>query len=143
MSIFDKFKKKDGQPDDQPVKKTKSTKKQQAANKPLIEGKAALAEKSIGSVDDLGVFIRPLITEKASFLGQFNQYVFEVSRQANKIEIARAFASKYGIKPLKVRIINNDGKFVRYGRSYGRTKDWKKAVIVLPEGKSIQIHEGV
>jgi len=90
-----------------------------------------------------GVFIRPLITEKAAVLNQFNQYVFEVSGRVNKIEIARAFESRYGVKPLKVRIINHDGKFVRFGRSTGRTKNWKKAIIVLPAGKTIQVHEGV
>jgi len=142
MSIFDKFKKKDDQSPAQPVLKSKSASKKQAT--PLAEAPASAPVEKVGPVgESQGVFIRPLITEKASVLNQFNQYVFEVSGRVNKIEIARAFESRYGVKPLKVRIINHDGKFVRFGRSTGRTKNWKKAIIVLPAGKTIQVHEGV
>ncbi|MDO8669150.1 MAG: 50S ribosomal protein L23 [Candidatus Buchananbacteria bacterium] len=90
-----------------------------------------------------GILIRPLITEKATNLGQSNKYVFEVSNQANKIQVAQAIEAKYGVKPVKVNVLNNLGKIVRHGRNTGKTKDWKKAIVTLPEGKNIKIHEGV
>lgn len=89
-----------------------------------------------------GVLIRPLITEKSAFLGPNRQYVFAVKRSANKIQVAKAIMSRYQIKPESVNIIRNSGKKVRYGRSLGRTKDWKKAIVTLPEGASIEVNEG-
>ncbi|OGY44415.1 MAG: 50S ribosomal protein L23 [Candidatus Buchananbacteria bacterium RIFCSPHIGHO2_02_FULL_40_13] len=84
-----------------------------------------------------------MITEKATNLGQKNQYVFAISNKANKIQIAQAIEARYGVKPIKVNVLNISGKVVRRGRQIGRTKDWRKAVITLPAGKNIQIHEGV
>ncbi len=89
------------------------------------------------------VLIRPLITEKASILGAENKYFFEVARDANKIEVAKAIEEVYGIKPVKVNIVNMRGKKVRFGRILGKRKDWKKAIVTLPEGKTIKIYEGV
>lgn len=89
------------------------------------------------------ILIRPLITEKTSFLGQYNQYVFEITPKANKIEIARAFKNLYGIKPISINIMKIKGKEVRYGRTSGRTKNRKKAVITLKQGEKIEVYEGV
>ena len=89
------------------------------------------------------ILVKPLITEKAANLGVLNKYVFAVGIDANKIEIAKAIEEVYGIKPVSVNIINIEGKNVRYGRKTGRRKDWKKAIVMLPKGKTINIYEGV
>ncbi|MFA6393665.1 MAG: 50S ribosomal protein L23 [Patescibacteria group bacterium] len=89
------------------------------------------------------VLIKPLVTEKASVLSSLNKYNFSVSPDANRIEVAKAIHEVYGIKPVKVNIINNKGKKVRYGKTKGTRKDWKKAVVTLPAGKSINVYEGV
>lgn len=89
------------------------------------------------------IIIKPIISEKASELGQYNQYIFEVDKRANKITIARAFEEIYGIKPVKVRVMNRLGKTVRYGRTFGRRKATKKAIITLQQGDKIEIYEGV
>ena len=89
------------------------------------------------------ILLRPLVTEKVSNLATENKYVFEVSVSANKVEVAKAIEEVYGIKPIKVNIIRVVGKNTRYGRIAGRKKDWKKAVISLPEGKTIKVYEGV
>ena len=89
------------------------------------------------------VLVKPLITEKATNLGAENKYVFEVSTQANKIEIAKAINEVYGIKPVSVNIVKVKGKKIRNGRTLGSRKDWKKAIIKLPEGKTIKVYEGV
>ena len=89
------------------------------------------------------ILIKPLVTEKASTIGLENKYIFTVSQSANKIEIAKAVNEVYGVKPVSINIIRIRGKNVRFGRTRGRRKDWKKAIITLPEGKSIKIYEGV
>ncbi|MCG2691137.1 50S ribosomal protein L23 [Candidatus Parcubacteria bacterium] len=72
-----------------------------------------------------------------------NKYIFEVAKKANKIEIAKAVIEVYGIKPVSVNIIKMQGKKTRYGKIAGKRKDWKKAVVTLPEGESIKVYEGV
>jgi large subunit ribosomal protein L23 len=89
------------------------------------------------------IIVRPLITEKATHLGKQNQYAFVVASQANKITVARAVEALYGVKPSAVNMVNVSGKQKRTGRTLGRRKNWKKAIITLPKGKSIQIYEGV
>jgi large subunit ribosomal protein L23 len=89
------------------------------------------------------VIMKPLITEKASHAGALNKYYFVVSSHANKIEIAKAIYHIYGIKPTDINIINMLGKQVKRGKLTGKRKDWKKAIITLAAGKSINIYEGV
>ena len=89
------------------------------------------------------VLVKPLITEKAADMGADNKYVFEVFKDVNKIEIAKAINEVYGVEPVKINILNKQGKKVRTGRVMGQRKDWKKAIITLPKGKTINIYEGV
>lgn len=87
--------------------------------------------------------IKPLITEKAASSASEGKYAFAVAVDANKIEVAKAVAEVYGIMPVKVNIVRLQGKAVRHGRTMGKRKDWKKAVVTLPKGKAINIYEGV
>ena len=89
------------------------------------------------------VIVRPLITEKSAVSQSLNKYSFIVKRDAKKVEIKRAFKEIYDIVPTGVNVINVDGKVLRRGAITGRRSDYKKAIITLPEGKSIAIHEGV
>ncbi|MDD5342256.1 MAG: 50S ribosomal protein L23 [Patescibacteria group bacterium] len=89
------------------------------------------------------LLLSPVVTEKATSLGQYGKYVFAVPTSANRIEIAKAVQIIYGVTPIKVNIINTSGKDVRYGRTDGRTKDWKKAIVTLKEGESINIQDEV
>ncbi|RLC38333.1 50S ribosomal protein L23 [Candidatus Falkowbacteria bacterium] len=93
--------------------------------------------------DAYRVIIRPLVTEKAANLGSENKYVFAVNIKANKIEIAKAINEIYGIKPVGINIISIKGKKVRYGRTIGQRKNWKKAIVTLAAGKTIKVYEGV
>ncbi len=88
---------------------------------------------------------RPLITEKSTRLKETaNTICFEVARDANKIEIARAVTSLFGVKVAEVRVANRRGKLKRMGRFVGRRKDWKKAYVRLAAGeKPIEFFEGV
>ncbi len=89
------------------------------------------------------VLINPLITEKASTEGSLGKYIFEVAINSNKVEIAKAFEEVYGIKPSSVNSIKMEGKKIRHGKSVGKRKDWKKAIVTLPKGKTINLYEGV
>ena len=89
------------------------------------------------------ILVKPLITEKASIMGSLNKYIFAVNIKANKIEIAKAIEDVYGVNPVGVNIIKVKGKIVTRGKYTGKRKDWKKAIVTLPKGQSIQIYEGI
>lgn len=100
-----------------------------------------VAKKEMGKA--LGVLVKPLVTEKVSYLSQYGQYGFEVSSKANKIEIAKAVERAYGVKPVSINIIRVRGKNIRSGKTSGMTKKWKKAIVTLKPGDKIELHEGV
>jgi large subunit ribosomal protein L23 len=86
---------------------------------------------------------KPLITEKSTRQKEDSgQYVFEVHRNANKIEIQSAVERLFKVKVLQVRTSNVMGKIKRLGKRYGKRPDWKKAVITLREGDRIDFFEG-
>ena len=86
---------------------------------------------------------KPLITEKSTRQKEEGrQYVFEVHRDANKIEIQQAVERLFKVKVLQVRTSNVLGKIKRLGRRYGKRPDWKKAIITLKEGDRIEFFEG-
>lgn len=89
------------------------------------------------------VLIKPLITEKGSYLGVNNQYLFEVAPKTNKVEVKKAIFKVYGVTPSKINMMNVSGKSIRYGKTEGKTKHWKKAIITLPQGQKIDIQEGL
>ncbi len=90
------------------------------------------------------IIVRPLVTEKTSEI-QFdeNKYTFEVAPDANKPEIRRAIEQLFEVRVRKVRTMNYRGKKRRRGQQVGRTKHWKKAIVELVEGDSIDVFEGV
>jgi large subunit ribosomal protein L23 len=87
---------------------------------------------------------RPLITEKGTRQKeQVNQLIFEVDRRANKILVRNAIENIFKVKVLSVRLMNVKGKERRVGRNVGRKADWKKAIVRLAQGESIEFFEGV
>ncbi len=94
-------------------------------------------------MDIYQVIKEPHITEKANFQkGEVNQVSFKVHRQANKIEIRRAVEALFKTKVLDVRTMNMRGKSRRMGKHVGRKPHWKKAIIQLAPGESIEFFEG-
>ncbi|MFH1404487.1 MAG: 50S ribosomal protein L23 [Patescibacteria group bacterium] len=89
------------------------------------------------------IIVRPVVTEKSARLASAGQYVFEVRPFATKIQVVLAIKNMYGILPKSVNIQNIKGKKVRFGRIQGRRKSWKKALVTLPKGKTLDIYEGV
>ncbi|MFA4916685.1 MAG: 50S ribosomal protein L23 [Syntrophales bacterium] len=85
-----------------------------------------------------------IITEKSTISKEEgNKYIFEVDRCANKIEICEAVEKLFNVKVLDVRVMNVLGKKKRVGKILGKKRDWKKAVVTLAPGSSIEIFAGV
>ena len=85
-----------------------------------------------------------IISEKGTLLrDEQNCYVFKVHPSANKIEIRKAIEKAFSVKVLDVKTINMKGKTKRLGRYQGRRSDWKKAIVKLKQGDSIEIFESV
>ncbi len=89
------------------------------------------------------VLVRPLVTEKTANLAVVNQYAFEVKPNVNKITIAEVISALYGVNVLKVRTMIVRGKSVRYGRTQGQRKIWKKALVTLKAGEKIDTFAGI
>jgi len=90
------------------------------------------------------VLIRPLLTEKMTDLTEKeNKYGFIVSVNVNKIEIAKAIKEKFDVDVVAVNTIRNKGKsktqFTRKGRFTGKTPQYKKAIVTLKEGQTIDL----
>jgi len=90
------------------------------------------------------IIYQAIISEKGTVLrDDENRYVFKVHPSANKIEIKHAIEKAFSVKVLDVKTINVKGKTKRLGRFTGRRSDWKKALVRLKEGNSIDIFESV
>ncbi len=87
--------------------------------------------------------VKPIVSEKAAALGALRQYVFAVQPRMNKVEIAKVVNALYGVSPVAVNIVNVRGKRVRTGRTQGVRKSWKKAIVTLKAGDSIEVYHGV
>ncbi|MEN6615433.1 MAG: 50S ribosomal protein L23 [Syntrophorhabdus sp.] len=94
-------------------------------------------------MNEYDIILRPIITEKSTLLKDTgNQYVFEVLRSANKIEIRRAVEKLFKVKVMEVHVSNMEGKKKRLGRYAGKRSDWKKAIVKLSPKDKITIFEG-
>ena len=85
----------------------------------------------------------PIMSEKTlSLKEEANQFAFVVDQRANKIEIKESIEKSFKVSVLKVRTMNVLGKKKRLGRYQGRKSSWKKALVTLKEGDTIEYFEG-
>jgi len=120
----------------------KIEKAEKVAVQPMIEQKTKKIEKK-KDFKSQKILLRPLITEKATEAVQYNKYCFAVPVDATKPEIRQAIQNVYGVRPIKINVVQISGKQVRYGRITGKTKAWKKAIITLSPEDKLEIYEGV
>ena len=92
--------------------------------------------------DPYAIVKRPLITEKGMGIASLGKYAFEVDSDANKIEIAEAVRTIFGVDVVKVNTLNVKPKSKRYGRYVGKTGGMKKAYVTLKPGQRIKIFDG-
>ena len=90
------------------------------------------------------VILRPLLTEKSYATIADKKYTFIVAKDANKIEIAKAVETLFGVKVSKVNTMNVRGHLRRQGMNQGYTASWKKAIVTLTEdSKTIDFFDGM
>ena len=87
--------------------------------------------------------LAPLVTEKATALSEQNQVVFRVTLEATKPEIKAAVEGLFGVKVLDVNTLVVKGKSKRFRGRPGQRSDWKKAMVQLAEGQSIDLTTGL
>jgi large subunit ribosomal protein L23 len=126
------------------LNRLRKTDEKKSAAKSAKKAEKAVAKPTAKSgavpVMNQRTLVRPIVTEKATVNGT---YIFEVSLDATKNEVAKAIERVYGEKVLHVRMMRVEGKSVRNNTGNGKRKDWKKAIVRLPKGKTINVYEGV
>lgn len=91
----------------------------------------------------LEVIRRPLVTEKTTRLGQFNQYAFEVTANSTKPEIAESIHKLFKVDVLSVNVMNAKGKKKVFRGRHGVRSDVRKALVTLKQGHTIDVSVGV
>ncbi len=92
--------------------------------------------------DPRTIILEPLVTEKTTRRREVtNEVAFVVARNANKVEIRRAVEELFDVSVVSVRTMNVAGKVKRLGRYEGKRAGWKKALVTLKEGQSIEFFE--
>ena len=95
-------------------------------------------------MDRYQVIKGPHVTEKGTLQKDlYNQIVFKVDKRANKVEVKQAVESLLKKRVLGVRTMNMSGKKRRMGRNMGKRPDWKKAIVKMAPGESIEFFEGM
>jgi len=90
------------------------------------------------------IIIRPLVTEKSTIQRELsNQYTFRVIPGASKRKIAAAVEELFEVHVTEVRTMRMQGKKKRMGKNIGRKPSWKKAIVTLAEGDTVDFFEGV
>ncbi|MDE5544340.1 MAG: 50S ribosomal protein L23 [Bacteroidales bacterium] len=96
----------------------------------------------------MNVIIKPIVTEKMTRVAEkFNRVGFIVSTEANKIEIRKAVEDMYGVKVVRVNTLNHPGKnksrYTKAGLIEGRTSAYKKAIVTLAQGETIDFYSNI
>ena len=89
--------------------------------------------------DPREVIIRPVITEHSYDAMENNVYTFEVAKDSNNVEIAQAVEAIFNVKVVKVNTLNVKPKPKRMRYQAGKTRTWKKAMVTLKDGDTIEI----
>ena len=138
MALFDFLKRKKEIEKARPVEKkteqildAKKTKKEVKASPVKV-----VAGKSGFSYD---IVKEPHISEKSTYLGEINKYVFKIRNNSNKPEIKKSIEGIYGVTVLAVNMVKIPRKKRRLGRSQGFKKGYDKAIVTIKEGEKIEI----
>lgn len=91
--------------------------------------------------DPRDIIVRPVISEKSYDMIEHNRYTFEVAKSASKPQIADAVSEIFGVTVTNVNTMNVTGKPRRVRVAKGKTRDWKKAIVTLKEGDTIEFFQ--
>lgn len=129
MTAFNLFK------TDKPAKTRKAVKKSEV--KPAVEIAPEVVKVSNLIITPISSVLHPYVSEKASRLEGMNQYMFKVTRTANKPEVKKAIQNRYKVTVVAVNMINMPSKKRTVGRHVGTKAGFRKAIVTLAEGDSI------
>lgn len=87
--------------------------------------------------------LSPLVTEKTTKLSSENVVVFRIAAAATRVAVKQAVKELYGVLPIKVNVINVHSRAVRFGRTMGISRGYKKALVTLPKGTKIDVFASV
>jgi large subunit ribosomal protein L23 len=118
-------------------KKTESAKKDEKSS--VVE--SAVIANPVGASSHNFSIIQPRISEKAAKMAQIGKYVFLVNSKANKVEVKKAVEKNYKVHVTQVNIVRNKEKAVTFGRFTGERSGFKKAIVTLKKGESIEAPE--
>ena len=93
-------------------------------------------------MDARDVIVRPIVSERSFEMIEHGRYTFEVDKRATKPQIAAAVAEVFGVTVTGVNTMNVSGKPRKLRYAKGITRSWKKAIVTLKEGDSIEFFEG-
>ena len=88
------------------------------------------------------ILLQPIITEKSTAMGELGKYAFKVPLKASKGQIAKSVEWAFEVHVVSVNTLRVKGKMKRYGRNLSKRPDWKKAIVTLRGGETIQLFEG-
>ena len=101
---------------------------------------AATESKKVASIKSCDCIVRPILTEESmNNMQNLNKITVEVLKTSNKVEIKNAFEAIFGVKVKQVNVSNVRAKDKRVGKYSGKTSSYKKAVITLAEGQSLEL----
>ena len=89
------------------------------------------------------VIVSPAITEKSTVASEQNQVIFNVAKKASKPEIKAAVEALFGVKVTAVNTLVRKGKLKRFRATVGRQSDFKRAIVTLADGHSIDVATGL
>ena len=95
------------------------------------------------ALHDYDTILRPLITEKSTLVAEENKIIFAVKMEADKAQIKTAVENLFKVDVTKVNTITMKGKTKRFRGHLGKRKDWKKAIVTLKDGQSVDITSGL
>lgn len=141
MGILDIFKKKNKEKEKEKEVKKPSKVKRVKKIKEIKEKKEKKVKEKIKPKTQatFRILKEPHITEKTTYLTEFNQYTFKIWPKTNKIEVKKAIENLYGVDVVSVRIIKIPPKRRRSGRITGWKKGYKKAIIKIKKGQKIEV----
>ena len=138
MGLFNR-KKKDEKKDAQPTPVSDAAEKPSEKAPKVAAKKASPKRAGEGTGDAYRILLRPIVTEKSMKLSESGQYVFEVAPGANKIAIKKAVKAVYGVDPTDVAVMRVLGRPSRSRYGKGRRKHWRKAIVTLKKGQTIEV----
>ena len=105
--------------------------------------KNSIKIKDISDDKSLKIIQKPILTEKSTNLNQYNQYSFVVNQYSNSIQIKKAIEKIFKVKVVKINTSIMRGKLKSYKGKMGYKKDYKKAIVTLAEGNTIDSSLGI